>query len=394
MAPRSSEALKTLFLTLVLAGCGQPATDPTPGSGGAGGTAPSRSDGGSGGGGAPIGGGGGAASGGSSSTAGAGDASGGSPGAGGAAAGGSGADADAGASGTGGGAGKPDGPPPASGPAKIVLVAGGGNGGDGTPAVMASTSKPFGAVVDPLNGDVYIAEYGGHKVRRIDDKGIISTVMGAGATGPGGKITLGQPHNLLFQPNSHILFVADTMAGRVIRMDTTTGESTVFMSGLGTIYTVGFDPSGEHLYLNTGGISIVDLKTMMTTKVNTASPRVFAVDSKKNVYLAGGPNLRVADAAGKIADVMGSAGLSAPKGLFADLDDNVVIADTESGTIRKYVIATKTVVKIAGGGGGKGTLDGAPEMAGLARPHGVFVDGQGRIWIADSFNDRVLRIDH
>jgi streptogramin lyase len=90
--------------------------------------------------------------------------------------------------------------------------------------------------------------------------------------------------------------------------------------------------------------------------------------------------------------VMGSGGLAAPKHLSIDLDDNVMIADTESNTIRKYDIATKTVVKVAGGG--TGALDGSPDMAKLARPHGVFVDGQGRIWIADSFNDRVLRIDY
>jgi sugar lactone lactonase YvrE len=283
-----------------------------------------------------------------------------------------------------------DRPPMSNGPAKIVLIAGGGSGGDGTPAAMASTDKPFGAVVDPLSGDVYIAEYGGHKVRRIDDKGIISTVMGAGATGPGGKITLGQPHNLIFQPNSHILFVADTFAGRVIRMDTTTGESDVFASGLGTAYCLGFDPTGEHLYVNNG--SIIDVKTKMTTKVGIGSPRVIAVDSKRNLYFGGGASLSVADPMGKISAVMGSGGLSAPKHLYPDLNDDIIIADTESNTIRKYVVATKSVVKIAGGGAGM--LGGDPNMAKLARPHGVSVDGQGRIWIADSFNDRVLRIEY
>jgi len=255
---------------------------------------------------------------------------------------------------------------------------------------MASTNKPFGAVVDPLNGDVYIAEYGGHKVRRIDDKGIITTVMGAGATGPGGKITLGQPHNLLFQPNSHNLFVADTFAGRVIRMDATTGESEVFAAGLGTAYCLAFDPSGEHLYVNNG--SIIDVKTKMTTKVGIGSPRVIAVDSKKNLYFGGGASLSVADPMGKISAAMGSGGLSAPKHLFADLNDDVIVADTESNTIRKYVVATRSVVKIAGGGAG--ALGGDPNQAKLARPHGVFVDGQGRLWIADSFNDRVLRVDY
>jgi streptogramin lyase len=285
-----------------------------------------------------------------------------------------------------------DRPPMSSGPGKIVLVAGGGNGGDGTPAVMASTSMPFGTVVDPLSGEVYIAEYGGHKVRRIDGKGIISTVMGAGAMGPGGQITLGQPHNLLFQPNTHNLFVADTFAGRVIRMDTTTGQSEVFVSGLGTAYCLSFDPTGEHLYVDSGGVTIIDVKTKMSTKVNVPTPRVIAVDSKTNLYFGGGASLSVVDPMGKVSAVMGSGGLSMPKHLSIDLEDNVIIADTESSTIRKYVVASKSVVKIAGGGGGM--PDGDPNNAKLMRPHGAFVDGQGRIWISDSFNNRVLRIDY
>jgi DNA-binding beta-propeller fold protein YncE len=372
-----------LSLALVLAGCGQSSMPSTSGDGGSGGEAAAGSGGGGdrpGGGGAGGSGGGGVGTGGVGGPPIADAASGGTPG------------SDAGEPVDVGPSAKADRAPIPTGPGKIVLIAGGGNGGDGTPAAMASTNKPFGAVVDPLNGDVYIAEFGGHRVRRIDDKGIISTVMGAGATGPGGKMTLGQPHNLLFQPNTHNLFVADTFAGRVIKMDATTGESAVFVGGLGTAYCLAFDPTGEHLYVTSGGVTIIDLKTMATTKVNTPSPRVIAVDSKKNLYLGGGGSLRVADAMGKITDVMGSGGLAAPKHLSIDLDDNVIISDTESNTIRKYVVATKTVVKIAGGGGG--ALGGSPDMAQLKRPHGAFVDGQGRIFIADSFNDRVLRIDY
>jgi hypothetical protein len=398
VVPGSTRALLIAFslsvtLPLALWGC-SPTTD-SPGRGEGSGGAPAAGSGGS----SASGGsgtGGGSASGGS--TGGAGDNTGGSNGAGGSGGqttdpvGSGGGDGnDAAAPVDGGSAGKPDRIPMPTGPGKIVVIAGGGNGGDGTLAAMASTSKPFGAVADPINGDIYIAEYGGHKVRRIDDKGMISTVMGAGASGPGGKITLGQPHNLIFQPNTHNLFVADTFAGRVIRMDTTTGESAVFVGGFGTAYCLAFDASGEHLYVTAGGVTIIDVKTMTKTNVNTATPRVIAVDSKNNLYIGGGASLKVADPMGKITDVMGSGGLAAPKHLNIDLDDNVLIADTESNTIKKYVIATKSVVKIAGGGAGG--ADGAPDMVKLARPHGISVDTQGRILIADSFNDRVLRID-
>jgi hypothetical protein len=287
---------------------------------------------------------------------------------------------------------KADRAPASTGPGKIVLIAGGGNGGDGTPAAMASTTRPFGVATDPINGDVYIAEQVG-RIRRIDDKGIITTVMGTGATGPAAKIgRLTQPHNLLFQPNTRNLFVGDTFASRIIKMDATTGEAMVFPGASGRTYCLAFDAAGDHLYVTGSGVTIIDLKTMETRRVNTGTPRVIAVDSKSNLYFGGGGSLSMADPMGKISAVMGSGGLSAPKHLSVDNDDNVIITDTESHTIRKYMIATKSVVKIAGGG--SGTLDGDPNMAKLARPHGAFMDAQGRIFIADSSHNRVLRIDY
>lgn len=310
--------------------------------------------------------------------------------------------ADAGPSSDSGPAPLADRPPMTSGPGKIVLVAGGGSGGDGSPALMARLDRPFGAVTDPVTGELYIAEQGSNKIRKVDAQGMISTVVGAGASGSGGQLSLQQPHNLLFQPNTRNLFIGDTFAERVIKYDAATGQATVFAGrgsnvapGVGRTYCLSFDAAGEHLYVTGGGVTIINLQTMAVTRVNTTTPRVIAVDSKKNVYLGAGNSLRVANAAGMVSDVMGSGGLNAPKHLSVDLDDNVIITDTESDTIRKYVIATRTVVKIAGtGGGGAGMLGGSPLLAEFGRPHGAYVDAQGRIWIADSFNNRIVRIDY
>jgi len=222
--------------------------------------------------------------------------------------------------------------------------------------------------------------------------------------GPGGSITLGQPHNLVFQPHSHILFVADTFAGRVIRMDTTTGEAAVFAgrgtpvaANAGTIYCLAFDPAGENLYLSAGGVTVINIQSKAVKTLGMPTPGILALDSKKNLYSVTGRNgtaLRVVDPAGAAMNVMGGGGLAAPKGIAIDLDDNVILAETESGTITRWSATARTITKLAGGGGGTGTLGGAPAMAGLNRPHGVSVDGQGRIIIADSFNNRVLRIEY
>jgi DNA-binding beta-propeller fold protein YncE len=294
--------------------------------------------------------------------------------------------------------------PPSTGPARIVLVAGGGSGGDGSPAVTAKLSEPFGTAVDPMTGDLYICEYTGGHVRRVDTKGIISTVVGAGASGPGGKVTLGMPHDVLFQPGTRTLFIADTYANRVVKMDAATGETTVF-AGAGTTiaptmvktFHLAFDSTGEHLYVtdNGGGkVVIIDLKSNTTTSVNAgANIRSIAVDSKKNLYLSNNNAvLRKIDPAGAMSTVV--SGLNAPKHLAVDADDNVVIADTEINVIKTWMPGAASAVKIAGTGAmGTGSLGGAPEQAAFNRPHGVSVDAQGRIYISDSDNNRVLRIE-
>src|SRR6185436_19939703 len=125
-----------------------------------------------------------------------------------------------------------DGLPATAGLTKIVLFAGGGAGGDGSPAAMAKLSEPFGVAQDPMTGDFYIAEFTDH-VRKIDAKGILTTVVGTGATGPGGQVQLTQPHDVLFRPGTRTLFIADTYANRVLKMDAATGDVVPF-AGAGT----------------------------------------------------------------------------------------------------------------------------------------------------------------
>ena len=75
-------------------------------------------------------------------------------------------------------------------------------------------------------------------------------------------------------------------------------------------------------------------------------------------------------------------------------EGNVIIADTENHVIRKYMPTQRKTVLVAGTGkkGNKG-LGGPPLEAELSQPHGVTVDSTGTLYIADSSNDRVLKIE-
>ena len=312
----------------------------------------------------------------------------------------------AGTAGTAGSGGGMAGMPPLGDP-HIVLVAGTGMGGDGSPATSAAVLNPYGAVVDPLTGDVYIAECDTGKIRHIDASGTITTVVGPGAPGAAGNIKLSQPHDLLFQPGTRILFIADTMNGNVYRLDTETGDAALFV-GMGTpfeklsiVYCLAFSPSGTELYY-TGpdDIRVVDLTTTTAKPaVPYAAARVIAIDSKGTLYAVknrpNGDALQVVDAAGKTTDMPATVNVvSDPKHLTIDADDNVLIADTELFYLRKYVVQGDMLVTLVGNGrSGTGMLGGDPLKAQLKRPHGVFFDKKtGATYLSDSENDRVLKI--
>jgi len=84
-----------------------------------------------------------------------------------------------------------------------------------------------------------------------------------------------------------------------------------------------------------------------------------------------------------------------PKHVAIDLDDNVLVVDTENNVIRKVFVAENRVVRFAGTGTqGSGGVGGRPEQVQLARPHGAFVDPtSGAVYISDSTNGRILKVE-
>jgi DNA-binding beta-propeller fold protein YncE len=334
---------------------------------------------------------------------------------------------------------------------KIVLVAGGGMADDGAQATQAKLLTPFGVAFDG-SGNLYLVEYTGQRVRRIDSKGVISTIAGsgrkgsAGVGGPAKEAEFDSPHNLAVTPNGDI-FVADTMNNRVVKIDGRSGLLTVVAgtgehgfegdggpatkARFGNIYCATLDPRGERLYLadlDNRRIRVVDLGTGTVTTVAgngkkgvpddgamavdapLVDPRAVTADAKGNVYILerSGHALRVVDREGKIRTIAGSgkagasgddgdarkATLNGPKHLCIDSDGNVLIADTENHVIRKVIVADGKIVRI-GGTGKKGSAGvGRPPLeAELNQPHGVFVHPTtGDVYIADSSNNRVLKI--
>jgi|SRR5579872_3730776 len=342
---------------------------------------------------------------------------------------------------------------PKSSPAdRVVLVAGGGTGGDGGPAAQARLVEPFGVGCDAA-GSLYIVEMqGGERVRKVDPHGVITTVVGTGEAGfsgdngPAAQARINGAHHLLVLPDGDI-FVADTWNNRVRYVDHRTGIiSTIAGTGekgfsgdgepaikarFGGIYCLALSPKRDRLYLcdlDNHRIRAIDRETGIVTTVAgnglqgipedgqtataapLADPRAIAVDSRGNLYILerNGNALRVVDSSGKIRTLIGPPNhdppaeigpLSGPKHLWVDRRDRVFIADTDNHRILMYDPRTARIRQIAGTGRSPGPnaspLAGIGGPAGkidLNQPHGVFVRADGSVYIADSMNGRVLRI--
>ena len=317
--------------------------------------------------------------------------------------------------------------------------------------LTGDVKEPFAIDWDKA-GTAYIAEMTPNRIVTLDKSGKVTVLAGTGEkglSGDGGAGTKAQfngPHHLLVGPDGD-LYVADTFNNCVRKIDLKTGVITrvagtgkkaysgdggpAVSADFGGIYCISFDAKGEKLYLcdlDSRRIRVMSLKTGI---VETAAgngqkgvpkdgedaktqplvdPRAVAADSKGNIYILerGGNALRVVDPAGKIHTVAGTgkAGLSGdggpalqaqmngPKHLSCDKDDNVLLADTETHTIRLYTPKDGKIHRVAGTGKkGSGAVGGAPDQVELNRPHGATIDPSGVIYICDSDNHRVLRID-
>lgn len=271
----------------------------------------------------------------------------------------------------------------------ITTIAGNGTpgyAGDNGPATAASLNGPRGMSLD-ISGNLYFADTDNHVVRMIDGAGIIHTVAGtgiAGFSGDGGLATaamLKSPSAVF--ANGGNLYVADTLNQRVRKVDVN-GTITTFAGngsfgcvgdgGLATLASIarpqGFEIAGGALLISTSSCSRVRAVDLSTNVISTL------VGSGSGFNGDGNPPL--------------STLFQVPQGIFFDRDGSLVIVDSENSRVRRVDLAGGTVSTIAGGYTGDG---GPAGQSALNFPEAIAFDSTNNLYIADSFNDRIRRVD-
>lgn len=302
-----------------------------------------------------------------------------------------------------------------------------GFGGDGGQATLGELNFPTSIAID-VSGNVYFADYGNNRVRRVTPAGIISTVL-----------TLSDRFSGIALDGSGNLYIADQLSN-VIRVMSPTGGLSIFAgtgaagysgdNGLATSATlrspccIAYDNASNRLYISdTGndrlryvqngtifpfagtGISGYNGDNILATTADFEIAGPLCVDRVGGVYIIDNARVRkINSSTGIITTYAGTgtagyngdgiaasnAELNGESGLAFDASGNLYIADTSNHRVRK-VSSSGTISTVAGNGvAGNYGDGGAATSADINEPESVALDGANNLYVSD-FASNVIR---
>ncbi len=269
-----------------------------------------------------------------------------------------------------------------------------GYNGDNIPATSAMLSYCPGVAVDNI-GNVYIGDGQNHRVRKVDTSGIITTILGTGVSGyngDNGQATAAQIDGVIAIAidNSGNIYINDDSYS-VIRKIATTGIITT-IAGTGV---AGFNGDG-------GAATAAQLYGANCLTVDS-SGNIYTVSTDGTTY----SKIRKINTMGIINTIAGdSMGYSGDGGfainakifgggLTVDKLGNLYFADVANYRIRRIDVNTGIITTVVGNGlQGFSGDGGSPLSAELNNPYSVIFDYYGSLYISDTGNDRIRKVDN
>ncbi len=333
----------------------------------------------------------------------------------------------------------------------ITTIAGNGSAGfagDGGPALKAALNFPAGLCIDSSD-NLFIADRNNHRIRKVDPQGIITTVAGNGTpewTGDGGfavEASLNFPSDIVCKNGDELIF-SDRSNNRIRKIDSKGIITTIAGMGppefggdyglaknahLKYPFGIEMDDQGNLYIADRGNNRIRKVRpdnTIITvagdgnhffsgdygpaSRASLAYPTDVVIDDEGNLYIADRNNNRIrrVDPQGIITTLMGigeyeyngdnevasETTLHLPFVLAMAPNDRLIVVDRSHFRVRQVDLKTGNVKTIAGNGKPLFKGDGGPGLgASLRSPTGIVVAGDGNVIFSDKQNHRIRRVD-
>jgi sugar lactone lactonase YvrE len=271
----------------------------------------------------------------------------------------------------------------------VTTVAGkaGESGADDGPAAQARFNLPEGLVLDAA-GNLLIADTWNQTIRRLSPDGMVSTVAGAAGDeqtldGAGGAARFAAPCALARDP-AGVLYIAESQ-GNCIRRMTADGVVTTLAGRAG--YSGFRNGTGAEAEFNgpvalavdaAGNLIVADSRNQLIRRVTPAG---------QVTTLAGLP-----EEAGSEDGPLATATFGRPSGVAVDAAGAIYVSDADNCTLRR-ISPQGQVATVAGAASERGQSDGPGAAARFSEPLGLAADAGGNLFVADSGNASIRRLD-
>ena len=297
-------------------------------------------------------------------------------------------------------------------------------------------SQPYGIAVDST-GNIYVADSGNFVVRKVTASGVVTTIAGqAGQLGSVDGSATSAKFGFIRGITTDLagnIYVTDTTYNTVRKISPSSGTwivSTIVSSaaGLNNPLAIAYDTYSGNLFVSDAGNYVIRKITnsgIMSTfagtlgslggidgvpgKATFGSPSGIAADGNGNIYCVDSPDstLRKISSLGTASTVggyIGAIGLldgplnnttaqfSQPYGLAIDSKGNIYITDQANLTVIRQVTSSGIVSTLAGAVGSAGRADGTGANANFNQPHGLAVDPNGIIYVADTYSSTIRKL--